>query len=179
MRDLVLSRNYRWSICATVGARRHIAMRIRRFDSSLPTIMDKKVTLGDYLTEAQLRTLVKDYQVEQKYGAKPYREKTGSRTPKCRQSEELSDIDAIRKRVQRQRHIRHGVERRKKPIPYLSQQEAIARYERRGERLERGEEMFYIGQGQAIRKHSDIRATTVPGGRGHRGARITKRPYCV
>lgn len=140
--------------------------------------MRKITTLGDYLTEAQLRTLAKDYQVEQKYGAKPYREKKGSRTPKCRQSE-LSDIDAIRKRVQRQRHIRQGVERRKKPIPYLSLQEAIERYERRGERLESGDEMFFIGQGEVIRKHSDIRATTVPGGRGHRGARITKRPYCV
>lgn len=139
--------------------------------------MRQVTTLGDYLTEAQLRTLVKDYQVEQKYGATmPYRENTGSRTPKRRQSEELSDIDAIRKRVQRQRHIRQGVERRRKPIPYLSQQDAIARYERRGERLERGEEMFLIGQGQATRKHSDIRATTIPGGRGRKGARITKRP---
>ena len=62
--------------------------------------MKRTITLGDYLTEAQLRTLVKDYQVEQKYGATmPYRENTGSRTPKRRQSEELSDIDAIRKRA--------------------------------------------------------------------------------
>lgn len=144
--------------------------------------MRQVTTLGDYLTEAQLRTLVKDYQVEQKYGygaTMPYRENTGSRTPKRRQGEELSDIDAIRKRVQRQRHIRQGVERRRKPIPYLSQQEAIARYERRRERLESGEEMFFIGQGESTRKHSDIRATTVPGGRGHRGARITHRTYCI
>jgi hypothetical protein len=139
--------------------------------------MRQVTTLGDYLTEAQLRTLVKDYQVEQKYGATmPYRENTGSRTPKRRQSEELSGVDAIRKRVQRQRHERHaGISRK----PYLSQQDAIARYERRRERLESGEEMFFIGQGESTRKHSDIRATTVPGGRGRRGARITKRPYCV
>lgn len=142
--------------------------------------MRQVTTLGDLLTEAQLRTLVKDYQVEQKYGATmPYREKSGSRTPKRRQSEELSDIDAIRRRVQRQRHVRQGVEHRRKPIPYVSQQEAIERYERRGERLERGEQMFAIGQGESTRKKSDIRATTIPGGRGHRGARITRRPICI
>lgn len=142
--------------------------------------MKYKATLGDLLTEAQLRTIVKDYKVEQKYGATmPYRENTGSRTPKRRQSEELSEIDAIRLRVQRQRHVRQGRERRRKPIPFVSDADAMARYERRHERLESGDEMFYIGQGQSTRKHSDIRATTVPGGRGRRGARITKRPYCL
>jgi len=144
--------------------------------------MRQITTLGDYFTEAQLRTLVKDYQVEQKYGATmPYREKTGSRTPKRRQSEKLSGVDAVRYRVQRQRKIRQGEIRSKEPVPYLSQDEAFARYERRcdGSRLESGEQMFFIGQGESTRKHSDIRATTVPGGRGHRGARITHRPYCV
>lgn len=125
--------------------------------------------LGDYLSEAQLRTLVRDYQVEQKYGT------MGSPAPKRRKSG-LSGVDAVRDRVQRQRHYRQGTERRKKPIPYLSQEAAIARYERRGERLERGEEMFFIGQGESTRKKTDIRATAVKGGRPGHGGRITHRP---
>ncbi len=126
--------------------------------------MNKSIRLGDYLTEAQLRTL---------YGVKRVEQKKSQ--PSIKHSE-LTGVDAIRARVQRQRHIRQGVERRKRPITYVSQEAAIARYERKGERLERGEEMFLIGQGQATRKRSDIRATTIPGGRGRKGARITKRP---
>lgn len=122
--------------------------------------------LGDYLSEAQLRTLVRDYQVEQKYGS------MGSPAPKRRKSE-LSGVDAVRDRVQRQRHYRQaGISRK----PYLSQSEAIARYERRRERLERGEEMFFIGQGESTRKKSDIRATAVKGGRPGHGGRISHRP---
>ena len=154
---------YRWTIWATVGVRRPIAMRIRRFDPSLPTIMSKSIRLGDYLTEAQLRTL---------YGVKRVEQKKSQ--PSIKHSE-LTGVDAIRARVQWERHKRQRGEWKSR-MPYLSTEDAIARYERRGERLERGEEMFLIGQGQATRKHSDIRATTIPGGRGRKGARITKRP---
>lgn len=131
-------------------------------------------SLGDYFTEAQLRTLVKNYQVEQKYGAKKsYRNDKGSRTPKRRHSEELSGIDAVRSRVQRQRHIRQKVEFRRKPIPYISVDDAMARYERRHERLESCEQMFAIGQGQRFKKKADIRANAIKGGRG---GKIVHRP---
>ena len=122
----------------------------------------KTVTmLGDYLSEAQLRTLVRDYQVEQKHGSM-----------ESRARKELSGVEAVRARVQNYRHRRQRGEW-KTPKPYLSQEEAIARYERRGERLESREQMFAIGQGQSTRKHTDIRATAVKGGRG---GRITHRP---
>lgn len=138
--------------------------------------MKHTITLGDYLSEAQLRTLVKDYQVEQKYGAKtPYCVNTGSRTPRSRQSEELSGVAAVRARVQGYRHARQRGEL--KVRPYVSQADAIARYERSGEaraRLESREQMFAIGQGQATRKKSDIRANAIAGGR--RGGRIVHRP---
>lgn len=126
--------------------------------------MRSVTTLGDLLSEAQLRTLVKDYQVEQKYGtiASPARK---------RRNGSLSDIDAIRRRVQHQRH-----ERQRGKLPkrsYLSVEEAIARFERHEGRLESREQMFAIGQGQATRKKTDIRATAIKGGRG---GRITHRP---
>ena len=124
--------------------------------------------LGDYLSEAQLRTLVRDYQVEQKYG---YRQ--GSPAPK-RKSGELSGVDAVRERV---RNYRQRKRDGRLPVrPYVSQEDAIARYERRGERLESREQMFAIGQGQSTRKHTDIRATAIKGGRPGHGGRISKRP---
>lgn len=124
--------------------------------------MSKSIRLGDYLTEAQLRTLYGVKRVEQKK-SQPIKH------------EELTGVAAIRAKVQWQRHKRQSGEWKSRK-PYLSTEDAIARYERAGERLERGEEMFFIGQGQATRKHSDIRATTIPGGRGRRGARVTRRP---
>ena len=123
-------------------------------------------TLGDYLSEAQLRTLVRDYQVEQKYGS------MGSPAPK-RRSSELSGVAGVRERVQSYRQRKR--DGRLKVRPYLSQEDAIARYERRGERLESREQMFAIGQGQSTRKHSDIRANAIRGGHG-RGGRIVHRP---
>lgn len=136
--------------------------RIRGFDPHLPTSMSKSIRLGDYLTEAQLRTLYGVKRVEQKK-SQPIKH------------EELTGVAAIRAKVQWQRHKRQKGEWKSRK-PYLSTEDAIARYERRGERLERGEEMFFIGQGQATRKKSDIRATTIPGGRGRRGAQVTRRP---
>lgn len=124
--------------------------------------MSKSIRLGDYLTEAQLRTL---------YGVK----RVEQRKSQPIEREELTGVAAIRARVQWERHKKQKGEWKSRK-PYLSTEDAIARYERRGERLESGEEMFYIGQGQATRKHSDIRATTIPGGRGRRGARVTRRP---
>lgn len=165
--------NYR---CGRLGNYGYVILwHIVRFDPSLSTIKMRCVnSLGDWFTEAQLRTLVKNYQVEQKYGATmPYRKKKGSRTPKRRQSKDLWEIEEVRYRVQRQRHIRQGVERRRKPIPYISVDDAIERYERRHERLESCEEMFAIGQGQRFRKKTDIRANVIRGGHG---GKICRRP---
>lgn len=166
---------------ATIAAMRRwraqapLSVRLRLREQT----MKRTITLGDYLTEAQLRTLVKDYQVEQKHRATmPYREKKGSRTPKRRQSEELSEIDAIRGRVQYQRHKRQAGTWKNRN-PYLSQSEAIARYERVWELsapLESREQMFAIGQGESTRKKSDIKANAIGGGRGRRGGRIVRRP---
>ena len=139
----------------------------RRFDPSLPTIMSKKITLGDYLTEAQLRKLTGGKKLEQK-----------SVQPSIKH-DELTGVAAIRAKVQWQRHKRQKGEW-KSNKPYLTIEEAMARFERREElrheHLETGEQMFCIGQGVRFQKKSDIRATTIPGGRGRRGARITKRP---
>lgn len=136
---------------------------MRRFESSLPTIMSKNIKLGDYLTEAQLRKLTGGKKLEQGFGQ-----------PSNKHSE-LTGVAAIRAKVQWQRHKRHKGEW-KSNKPYMSVEDAIARYERRGERLENGEEMFFIGQGQATRKKSDTRATAVKGGRPGHGGRITHRP---
>lgn len=129
--------------------------------------MSKKITLGDYLTEAQLRKLTGGKKLEQK-----------SVQPSIKHSE-LTGVAAIRAKVQWQRHKRQKGEW-KSNKPYLTTEEAMRRYERREElrheRLETGEEMFRAGQGVRFQKKSDIRATTIPGGRGRRGARITKRP---
>ena len=158
---------YRWTIWATVGVRRPIAMLIRRFDPSLPTTMSKSIRLGDYLTEAQLRTLFGEKTVEQR--------KRDAAIGRKKSHSELSGVDAIRARVQWERHKKQRGEWKSRK-PYLSVEDAIARYERAGERLESGEQMFRIGQGQAIRKHTDIRATAVKGGRPGHGGRITHRP---
>ena len=138
-------------------------MRIRRFDPSLPTIMSKSIRLGDYLTEAQLRTL---------YGVKRVEQKKSQ--PSIKHSD-LTGVDAIRARVQWERHKKQRGEWKSRK-PYLSTEDAIARYERAGECLESGEQMFRIGQGQATRKRTDIRATAVKGGRPGHGGRITHRP---
>ena len=124
--------------------------------------MASSIRLGDYLTEAQLRTLYGVKRVEQKK-SQPIKH------------EELTGVAAIRAKVQWQRHKRQRGEWKSRK-PYLTTEEAIRRYERAGERLERGEEMFRIGQGQATRKKSDIRANAIPGGRGRRGGRIVHRP---
>jgi len=133
--------------------------------------MSKKITLGDYLTEAQLRTLLGEKRVGQKRNRQP------SITHR-----ELTGVAAIRAKVQWQRHKRQRGEWVSHK-PYLSIDDAFARYEHREEhreRLESGEEMFRICQGHPIRKKTDIKATAIPGGRrGRKGARITKRPYCV
>ena len=130
--------------------------------------MRKKVTLSDYFTEAQLRTLLGEKRVGQKNGQQS-----------IKYSELKDDVDAIRAKVQWQRHKRQRGEWKSK-MPYLTIEEAMARFERREElrheHLETGEQMFRIGQGVRFQKKSDIRATTIPGGRGRRGARITKRP---
>lgn len=125
--------------------------------------MSRSITLGDYLTEAQLRKLTGCKKLEQKKGQGSIKHS------------ELTGVAAIRAKVQWQRHKRQEGEW-KSNKPYLSCNDAIALYERKHERLERGEEMFFIGQGQSIRKKSDIRATTIPGGRGRRGGRIVHRP---
>lgn len=154
----MLSR-YGWSIRAIVDV--SAIGYIRRFDPSLPTTMSKKILLGDYLTEAQLRKLTGGKKLEQK-----------KRQPSI---SELTGVDAIRARVQWERHKRQKGEWKSRK-PYMSIEDAMARFERAGERLERGEEMFFIGQGQAIRKRSDVRATAVKGGRPGHGGRITHRP---
>ena len=122
--------------------------------------------LGDYLSEAQLRTLVRDYQVEQKYGS------MGSPAHKRRKSE-LLGVAGVRARVQNYRHKRQRGELPKRA--YISQEDAIARYERAWERMESCEEIFAICQGQSTRKHSDIRANAIKGGRRH-GGRVVHRP---
>lgn len=124
------------------------------------SIVRNVATLGDLLSEEQLRTLVKDYQVVQKYGFRG-------------NSKKLSGIAAVRARVSRYRYKRdNGL---LKPRRYVSIDDAMARYERRGERLEAREQMFYEGQGVAIRKKTDIRANAIKGGHG-RGGRIVHRP---
>lgn len=115
-------------------------------------------TLGDFLSEAQLRTLVKDYQVEQRYGSM-------GRPARSRGKGSLSGVDAVRARVQNYRHKRQRGEWKSK-TPYISVDDAIERYERRGEHLESCEQMFAIGQGQRFKKKADIRANVIKGGRG-------------
>lgn len=138
--------------------------------------MRSKVTLGDYLSEAQLRTLVKDYQVEQKIGA-DNRTIGGSRTPRRRQSEELSGIAAVRARVQWQRHKRQRGEW-KSNQPYMTWAELCDRFERRYERLESEAEIFAIMQGQRTRKKGDVRSNAIKANRPcpGRGGRIVHRP---
>jgi hypothetical protein len=124
--------------------------------------MSKSVRLGDYLTEAQLRTLYGVKRVEQKKSQPAISELTG--------------VDAIRARVQWERHKRQRGEWKSRK-PYLSTEDAIRRYERAGERLERGEEMFRIGQGQATRKKCDIRAHAISGGKpGRSKGKVSHRP---
>lgn len=125
--------------------------------------MASSIRLGDYLTEAQLRKLTGGKKLEQNFGQ-----------PSIKHSE-LTGVDAIRARVQWERHKKQRGEWKSRK-PYLSTEDAIARYERAGERLESGEQMFRIGQGQATRKHTDIRATAVKGGRPGHGGRISHRP---
>lgn len=129
--------------------------------------MASSIRLGDYLTEAQLRTLFGEKTVEQR--------KRDAAIGRKKSHSELSGVDAIRARVQWERHKRQRGEWKSRK-PYLSVEDAIARYERAGECLESGEQMFRIGQGQATRKHTDIRATAVKGGRPGHGGRITHRP---
>jgi len=137
--------------------------------------MCKSITLGDFLTEAQLRTLVKDYQVEQKHGT-DNRSIGGSRAPKRRHSE-LSGVEAVRARVQWERHKKQRGEWVSKK-PYLSFKDACDRYERRHERLESGDEIFAIMQGQSTRKKADIRAHATKANRPCPGigGRIVRRP---
>ena len=125
--------------------------------------MRNVATLGDFLSEEQLRTLVKDYRVVQKYGFRD------NKIPKS----ELSGVAGVRARMNRYRYKRdnHLLPAR----PYISTEEAMERYERREGRLESGEQMFRIGQGQATRKKTDIRANAIKGGHG-RGGRIVHRP---
>jgi len=156
------------TVRAIAGARFPIGCyRVRWFDPTHPTIMASSIRLGDYLTEAQLRTLFGEKTVEQR--------KRDAAIGRKKSHSELSGVDAIRARVQWERHKRQRGEWKSRK-PYLSTEDAIARYERAGERLESGEQMFRIGQGQATRKHTDIRATAVKGGRPGHGGRITHRP---
>ena len=136
--------------------------------------------LGDYLTEEQLRTLVKDYQVEQKHGS-DNRTIGGSRTPKSRQRKELSGIQAVRAKVSWMRRKRYEGkwESRK---PYMTFEEAAKRYEqrmeRRYERLESGEEIFAIMQDERTRKKADVRAQAIKANRPcpGKGGSIVHRP---
>ena len=154
------------TIWATVGAS-GVSIACRRwFEPTLSTIMQKKITLSDYLTEAQLRKL---------YGVKKLEQKKSQPI----KHEELTGVAAIRAKVQWQRHKRQAGEWESRK-PYLSNtNEAIARYERAAvrEHLESGKEMFFIGQGQSTRKKSDIRANAIKGDRRHKGGRIVHRPF--
>ena len=125
--------------------------------------MSKTIRLGDYLTEAQLRTL---------YGVKRVEQKKSQPIERI----ELTGVAAIRARVQWERHKRQKGEWKSRR-PYLSVEDALARYERRGERLESGEQMFRIGQGERSRKKCDIRAHAISGGRpGHDKGKVSHRP---
>lgn len=117
------------------GAVRRISSIARPFHRRMRT----KITLGDMLTEEQLRALTKGMIAEQRHG---------SRTPRSRQStnrdEEIADICG---KVQWLRHKRQAGQLKSR-MPYMTQEQAAQRYERMHERLEDEREMFKVAQQQ-------------------------------